>query len=163
MLTRDELASRIAIQELQADYWWFLDSKQFGKLLEQVFLPGLIYHEAIGDAQPSVPTRTAQDWVDRVDAALAGTTTAHQGHQSKIVFHDETNATGRFVLNDVLVNPEQGWAMRGLGYYVNDYVLTPDGWRISVMRLGYQALERGTADGFVIGAFHYPEGEMTGQ
>lgn len=155
-----QLQARAEINELQADYWWLLDSKQFDRMVERVFTPDLHFYQAIGSEEPSLAATSAQQWADTVSGALSGAVTVHQGHQSKLVFHDDASATGRFVLNDHILHASQGWAMRGLGYYVNDYRRTDAGWRISVMRLGYIAVERGAAPNFDKGDFWYPEGEL---
>lgn len=129
-----ELKARQDISNLMADYWWYMDSKQWDKWGDiftkdvQVILMGNDYgvesHEA---------------WIKSNSEMLSSMITCHQGHQSHVWFTSPTTATGRYVLNDKLTNIETGEVvMHGYGYYIDDYEKGDDGkWRIKVLRLGY--------------------------
>lgn len=129
-----ELEAKDAIQEVMADYWWYMDTKQRDKWLD-VFTEDFCFYnngELFADSRES--------FVDKnLNEAIAGFYTAHQGHQSKIVLTSPDAAIGRFVLNDVLSDTQSKAVMiEGRGYYLGEYRKCEDGkWRIAKLELGY--------------------------
>jgi 3-phenylpropionate/cinnamic acid dioxygenase small subunit len=125
------------IIELQSDYWWYMDTKQWDKW-RTVFADDLNYYQF-----GQLAYESADDFVNNTSELLASTITAHQGHQYKIVFNEDGTASSRFILNDCLSNPDTSLMMRGYGYYVNDYEKIDGQWKIKTMRLGYFRFESG--------------------
>ena len=122
-----------AIEELMADYWWYMDSRQWDRFSEvftedlEVWFDDMLTIEG----RDEFVTLNSTVW-------LSDKYTAHQGHQMKILLTSPTTATGRIMLNDTLTNMDSMGILSGFGYYFDDYRLCDDGkWRISVIRLGY--------------------------
>ncbi|MCL2530307.1 MAG: nuclear transport factor 2 family protein [Coriobacteriia bacterium] len=122
-----------AIADLMADYWWYMDSKQWDKWAE-VFTEDVelwMDDVLIMDSRDEFVEQNSTVW-------LANSGTAHQGHQMKIILTSETTAHARIILNDTLTNMTTMTMLNGFGYYFDDYRLCDDGkWRISAVRLGY--------------------------
>ncbi len=130
-----ELADKEALRELLADYWWYLDTKQWDKWR------GLFTNDLEFYAMGSLMSQGGDEFVKTVRGSLEDQVSAHQGHQYKIVLTSPTTAVGRCVLNDVLTKPT-GDVMKGYGYYLYDFEKGNDGkWRIKVLKLGYFRLE----------------------
>lgn len=136
-----------AIEELMADYWWYMDTKQWEKWAE-VFTEDL---EVWFDDMLTVEGR--DEFVELNSTVWLGKLySAHQGHQMKIMLTSPTTAHARVILNDTLTSVETLGILSGFGYYLDDYRLCDDGkWRISVVRLGY----------FVKGKFNIGAEEQT--
>lgn len=62
-----------------------------------------------------------------VATALEHATTVHHVHHPEITL-DGTTATAIFAMNDYVELP--GLVLRGYGHYHEEYVRTPDGWRV---------------------------------
>lgn len=128
-----ELKQKDLIKELMADYWWYMDSKQWDKWVD-VFTEDLQVYFDDCLAVEGRETFKAQNikW-------LTPSNTAHQGHQMRLTITGPTTAIGRIILNDVLQGKEEPHSMTaGYGFYFDDFRLCDDGkWRISVVRLGY--------------------------
>lgn len=131
-----KLSQRVAIEELQADYWWYMDTKQWEKW-KDVFTDDFTYYQ-----YGQLVTQGRDAFVAYNQKQLPPFVTAHQGHQHKIIFTSDTTATGRWILNDYLTTVQTKEAYIGYGYYLNDYEKCADGkWRIKVQRLGYFRFE----------------------
>jgi hypothetical protein len=122
-----------AIEDLMADYWWYMDTKQWDRWAD-VFTEDL---EVWFDDILSVEGR--DEFVKLNSTVWLGKLySAHQGHQIKIELTSPTTAQGRIMLNDTLTDPKSLSILSGFGYYLDDYRFCDDGrWRISVVRLGY--------------------------
>lgn len=134
--TLEQLSDIEAIRQLKADYWWCIDTKDW-KAWRDVFTDDFQF---IMDGK--VQISGADVMVAGIQQQLAGITTAHQGHQTKIEITGPNTAKGRWILNDLLVangTPVQ----KGYGYYLDEYEKGKDGkWRIKTLTLGYFHLER---------------------
>ena len=161
MDTLEMLKNKMEIEELMTDYWWYVDSKQWDKLVSDVMTEDLkLFVSLKGPGEEPIQTATsAREWADNTSAQLANRITVHQGHQSKIVFTSDTTAKGKFILNDHLYSAENESMMHGYGYYVDDYVKVNGKWKISVIRLGYIMIEKGPA-AVIPRGFCYPEAEF---
>ena len=62
--------------------------------------------------------------------------TLHQGHHPEIDIVDEDNATGKWYLQDMVINLNDNTTLRGAGIYDDRYVKVDGQWRISYT--GYQ-------------------------
>ena len=161
MDTLEMLKNKMEIEELKSDYWWYLDSKQFDKLLSDVFTEDLkLYVGMPGMGDEAIQTASsAKEWAENTSGQLTGVTTAHQGHQAKIKITSDTTAIGRFVLNDHLLFPDGQSMMYGYAYYIDDFIKIDGKWKIDAIRLGYIMVENGTATA-TPGGFYYPEGDF---
>ena len=140
VMTNEELSKGLweeqqkrAIEDLMADYWWYMDSRQWDKWAD-VFTPDLqVWFDDI------LTVESRDEFVELNSTVwLSKMYTAHQGHQMKIVLTSPTTAEGRIMLNDTLTTADTMGIVSGYGYYFDDYRLCDDGkWRISVVRLGY--------------------------
>jgi hypothetical protein len=140
VLTLEELSKKIweqeqkeAIRELMADYWWYMDTKQWDRW-KDVFTEDLnVWFDDI------LTVESREEFFDlNSNVWLKTKHTAHHGHQFKVILTSDTTAEGRFILNDTVTDDDTLRMMNGFGYYLDDYRLCDDGkWRISVVRLGY--------------------------
>ena len=77
-LTLEHLLEIEAIRQLKADYWWYLDNKDW-KSWRNVFTEDVKF---ILNGQEVLSGVDAM--IGMVSGSLEGTSTAHQGHQNKI-------------------------------------------------------------------------------
>jgi len=128
-----EMLERQAIIDLQSDYWWLIDSKQWDKWADVLTDDMAFYHNGV-----LVHQEGAAKHVEMTRGSLDYMISVHQGHQYKIKFTSATTAEGRWVLNDILTVVQNGGKIEGQGYYFFDYIKCDDGkWRIKTIRLGY--------------------------
>lgn len=134
-----ELSEIEAISQLQADYWWYMDTKQW-EAWEDVFTEDMEFY-----SWGELATSGRTEFIDMNKDSLSHFNTAHQGHQHKVVLTSDTTAQGRWILNDNLTytsTDKKGKVIKGYGYYINDYEKGDDGkWRIKVERLAYFRFE----------------------
>ena len=156
------LMEKNAIEELMADYWWYMDNKAYDDMLEKVFAKDMCFYNAMPGMEddPLQLCDTAEGWVEMMHASTDKMITAHHGHQHTIVLLGEDEARGRFILNDHLFTPagDEGLLIVGGGFYSIDFKKYDGEWRIQTMRLGYLFMESsdGVA-GSVGGGRTYPE------
>lgn len=62
--------------------------------------------------------------------------TVHRVQQPEIDLTSATSATGTWALDDVVIDTEANITLRGAAFYRDEYVKTPEGWRIR--HTGYQ-------------------------
>ena len=63
---------------------------------------------------------------------------SHRCHHPEIDFTGADTATGVWALDDVVILTDWELTIRGSAYYTDEYVRTPDGWRIH--RTGYRRI-----------------------
>jgi hypothetical protein len=132
VLTLQQLTDIEAIRALKADYWWFVDNKNW-KDWRELFSDDMKFFMDGNEL-----TSTADEMVEFTSAQLDGLITAHQGHQYKIELTGPSTAKGRWILNDLLAGSDGTVNQRGYGYYLEDYEKGKDGkWRIKTLTLGY--------------------------
>ena len=76
--------------------------------------------------------------IPSMSTAVAPTTTVHHGHMPEIELLSETEATGVWAMEDVVLLPSGSPKQRlqGYGHYHETYARGPDGrWRIASLRL----------------------------
>jgi hypothetical protein len=147
----EPLAKLLAIEEirrLKAQYWRFVDTKQwlaFGRL----FAP----HAHFLDHATGFECDGAEEIQAKISAVLQEAMTVHHGHHSEIDIDDETHARGIWAMHDYLVfpagvpsatNPYAGATVRGYGHYVEEYVKLEQGWRFQRVDLYRLRLEATT-------------------
>ena len=77
-------------------------------------------------------TRTSRaEVVSLLSASLQNATTVHQVHMPEITVAGDV-ATAIWAMNDYVVFSSEGspYVIRGYGHYHEEYVRTPDGWRV---------------------------------
>jgi SnoaL-like domain len=134
----ERLADWIALTELKARYFRFLDTKQWDRWRE-VFTEDLKFY----NDNESLPTSTEpmaadrEDFVTMVSRTLAHAVTVHQGHMPEIEFTSDHTATGIWAMYDwVDATGRNGWNSQGFGHYHERYEKGSDGeWRIAEIRL----------------------------
>jgi hypothetical protein len=133
------------IRRLKAQYWRFVDTKQwdeFGSLFvpDAYFLDHAAPFECSGAAEIQAKISTV------LDPAL----TIHQGHQSEIEVESDSEARGIWAMEDHLIfptgevgpsNPYAGATVRGYGHYVEQYVNLDGRWRFQRVELYRLRLE----------------------
>jgi hypothetical protein len=138
MMDEDRWKDRVALQELKASYFRYLDPKQWASWRE-LFTDDMVF---FNDSTPT-PTETrpmttsGDDFVEMVSSVLAQAVTVHQGHMPELRFVDERNANGIWAMYDwVDSSGNGGTSMQGYGHYHEHYVKGGDGkWRIQELRL----------------------------
>jgi hypothetical protein len=127
-----------AIREMKARYFRYVDNKEwnaYGNLYaEEIdFEPDPKLGRPLGADNP--PSR--EDLVNLISTFLEGTTTVHTGHTSEIEITGPDTARGIWSMSDYVVWPSDGPPVgyRGYGHYHEEYVRTPDGWKIKRRRL----------------------------
>jgi hypothetical protein len=134
----EHVSDRVALQELKASYFRYLDNKQWDSWRE-LFTDDMVFY---ADSAP-VPTDTqamttsGDDFVEMVSSTLVDAVTVHQGHMPELRFTDERNANGIWAMYDwVDRSGSGGGSMQGFGHYHEHYVKGDDGkWRIKELRL----------------------------
>jgi hypothetical protein len=132
------LEDRLALQELKARYFRYLDTKQWAAW-RALFTDDMVF---VNDDAP-VPsvrepmTASGDDFVEMVSATLEHAVTVHQGHMPEIQFTGDDAATGVWAMSDwVDSSAAGGTSMQGFGHYHERYVRGEDGrWRIAELRL----------------------------
>ncbi|MGE0879914.1 MAG: nuclear transport factor 2 family protein [Acidimicrobiia bacterium] len=129
------LADRVALQELKARYFLYLDTKQWGEW-RKLFTDDMVFYNedtiVPGDARPM--TTSGDEFVASVSQMLTGTRTAHHGHMPIITFSGDNTANGIWAMFDWVDGPNMN--MQGFGHYYEQYARGVDGqWRIRELRL----------------------------
>ncbi len=57
--------------------------------------------------------------------------TLHQAHHPEIDLTDETHATGTWYLQDIVISTQDNFALRGAGFYHDNYVKIEGEWKIN--------------------------------
>jgi hypothetical protein len=120
----DEWADVHAIKQLKYRYLRTLDLKQWDEFAE-CFLP-----EVTGDYAGLVfENRDALVSYMRENLG-EGLISMHHAHHPEVDV-DGDRATGRWYLEDKVIVPEFDFVLEGAAFYTDQYVRTPNGWRIS--------------------------------
>jgi hypothetical protein len=136
-----------AIKQLKARYFRWIDTKDWDAL-RTVFTDDLRF-----DSGNQV-FESAEAFVSWVAEHLpAEVTTAHQGFTPEITFTGPDSADGIWAMHDYVAFPSDGLPVGfvGYGHYHEQYLRTPDGWRIrgaALTRIRVDALPGGIAPGW---------------
>lgn len=130
----ERIEDRIAIEKLQALYWYCLDLKKWNDL-EQCFTDDFtFYNLTTGGKYKGKDGMLSTMKSKFTDDA----TTSHHGHQHWIDFSSNTEAVGYWALEDDLYDAGKGGEFKGRAYYENTYTKSPEGiWKIKEMKLTY--------------------------
>lgn len=136
-MNTDRIADILAIHNLKARYFRYLDTKQWAKW-RALFTDDLVFYmeeSALPETQEPI-TVGGDTFVAYVSELLTGTVTVHQGHMPEIDFTGPTTAHGIWAMYDWVDEGVQKGARIGYGHYHEDYERGSDGnWRIKVLRL----------------------------
>ena len=119
-----------AIRQLKARYFRTMDAKDWTGM-RKVFTDDAVVDtaEAGGDV-----VQGADEFPAYLQVALDGTVTVHQGHMPEIVMTSETEATGIWALNDIVIW-SNGTRLDGYGHYHETYEKRGGEWRIKSSKL----------------------------
>lgn len=121
------------IHQLKARYFRLMDTKDWDALAS-VFTRD-VRIDTTEDSGTVIDG--VENYLPFLVSQIGDVTTVHHGHMPEITFLDAENATGIWAMEDELWWPE-GQPIRylhGYGHYHETYVRTPEGWRISSLRL----------------------------
>lgn len=135
-----------AIRQLKARYFRALDTKNW-----EDFKSVFTEDAAIGpidngmtpeilalrteEGQKPVTSTGLDAFVERVATNIGPLITTHHGHQSEIDVTGDSEASGIWPMEDVLVWPKDGYRLRGTGHYWETYRKIDGEWKIASMKL----------------------------
>ena len=73
--------------------------------------------------------------------------TVHHGHNAEIDLTGDTTATGRWALNDYVLNTQTNKGTRGYGHYEDEFVKADGGWKMKKVTVAHVCKERFTKEG----------------
>ena len=133
----DSLLALEAIRTLKAQYFRFVDSKNWAALGE------LFAVDAHFDIRDDVPEggllRGRAPIMALITAGLTGLTSVHHGHEHEVELLSATSARGICAMEDKLWWPKESASplqhLHGYGHYFEDYALIEGRWQIKSLRL----------------------------
>ena len=124
-LSLDEISDRLEIQDLLVDYSHAIDTQNWDAL-DDVFTPdAFIDYSAMGGSSGDLAT--TKEFLAKVLPGFASS--QHMVATSKVIIDGDT-ATGRTICHNPMVMEDGKVFWCGL-WYVDEFVRTPAGWRIS--------------------------------
>lgn len=140
MATLEELEKRIAVQEdlraierLQANYWDYLDSKNWEGLRSILVEDFVFINNTTGgryEGRDGMLTTMQGKFCD-------GVTSSHQGHHHWVELIDEAHAISHWSLEDDLYDARNGGEFFGRAHYDNKYTKVNGCWYFQEMSLTY--------------------------
>ena len=136
-----EVEQLIAIEDikrLKSRYFYYLDHKDWERWKQEVFAPDASMDVPEALSEPIVGIDNILEWVT---ANAGDQISIHHGHMPDIEIMSDTEAKGRWAMEDILRLPEGQRAplgysyLHGWGHYHETYVKLPQGWRIRSTRL----------------------------
>jgi hypothetical protein len=130
-----DLHEHLAVCELKYRYLRFLDCKDWDAL------GALLTDDCVSDYGGGKYHYEGRDAILGFLSESLPTTrlTVHQCHHPEITFSaDGTSARGVWSLQDVVIDTEHKFTIRGASFYDDVYVKTPGGWRIK--STGYERI-----------------------
>lgn len=116
-----------AIRQLKYAYFRLLDTKRFDDLGE------LLTEDATSSFQSGELSQTGRSAiVEFLKSSLsdAGVVTMHTGHHPEITKISETEATGTWYLEDLVIVPAFDFELHGTALYRDEYVRIGGAWKI---------------------------------
>jgi hypothetical protein len=152
-----ELTARLAVVEQQLDrlrqveeirhlrerYCRYVDAQQWDDLKSILATDYRHYATNTVGAMPILVADSADAFLQRVRTLTASSTTVHACFMPDITLRDDTHATGRWSMTDVVSHPtDPRMRFAGRGHYDDEYVRGDDlVWRIAAARLTRQRLD----------------------
>jgi SnoaL-like domain len=134
------------IKQLKAQYFRFVDTKDWDRLLQLFTADARIEFPEIN----RVFTGGAS-FVRFAQETMAGVISVHVGHMPEILLHDNGAASGIWGMTDDLDAPRgmphtngAPVRMRGAGHYHEEYVKIEGAWKIASMKLTRLRLDVGS-------------------
>ena len=126
------------IKQLKAKYCRYVDTKQWDRL-RAIFAPTVRF-EGLGSAPSGA---TLDDFINGISNRMKTSVSIHHCHTPEIEFIGADKARGVWGMMDFVEwpdgpNPRETPDNRGFfgfGHYEEEYVRTPQGWRIAYLRL----------------------------
>lgn len=140
MTTLEELEKRIAAQEdlraierLQANYWDYLDAKNWEGLRSLLIEDFVFINNTTGGRYEG-----REGMLSTMEGKFCdGVISSHQGHHHWVELVDETHAISHWSLEDDLYDPKHGGEFVGRAHYDNKYVKIDGRWYFEEMSLTY--------------------------
>jgi hypothetical protein len=122
-----ELKDIEEIKRLRSRYFQYVDAQDWTRWAEEILTEDFYFDSDAGVLQG----RDAI--VAYISKALEGAQTVHHGHTPDIAITGPETATAVWAMNDYVTMPgadQTTYVIRGYGYYRDEYVRTPSGWRL---------------------------------
>ena len=140
MTTLEELEKRIAAQEdlraierLQANYWDYLDAKNWEGLRSILVEDFVFINNTTGGRYEG-----REGMLSTMEGKFCdGVISSHQGHHHWVELVDETHAISHWSLEDDLYDSKHGGEFVGRAHYDNKYVKVDGRWYFEEMSLTY--------------------------
>ena len=140
MTTLEELEKRIAAQEdlraierLQANYWDYLDAKNWEGLRSLLIEDFVFINNTTGGRYEG-----REGMLSTMEGKFCdGVISSHQGHHHWVELVDETHAISHWSLEDDLYDSKHGGEFVGRAHYDNKYVKIDGRWYFEEMSLTY--------------------------
>lgn len=140
MTTLEELEKRIAAQEdlraierLQANYWDYLDAKNWEGLRSLLIEDFVFINNTTGGRYEG-----REGMLSTMEGKFCdGVISSHQGHHHWVELVDETHAISHWSLEDDLYDSKHGGEFVGRAHYDNRYVKIDGRWYFEEMSLTY--------------------------
>lgn len=140
MTTMEELEKRIAAQEdlraierLQANYWDYLDAKNWEGLRSLLVEDFVFINNTTGGRYEG-----REGMLSTMEGKFCdGVISSHQGHHHWVELVDETHAISHWSLEDDLYDSKHGGEFVGRAHYDNKYVKIDGRWYFEEMSLTY--------------------------
>ncbi len=129
-LQRDvrELKDIEEIKRLRSRYFQYVDAQDWTRWAEEILTEDFYFDSDAG------VLRGRDAIVAYISKSLEGAQTVHHGHTPDIAVTGPDTATAVWAMNDYVTMPgvdQTTYVIRGYGYYRDEYVRTPSGWRLS--------------------------------
>lgn len=140
MTTLEELEKRIAAQEdlraierLQANYWDYLDAKNWEGLRSILVEDFVFINNTTGGRYEG-----REGMLSTMEGKFCdGVISSHQGHHHWVELVDETHAISHWSLEDDLYDSKHGGEFVGRAHYDNKYMKIDGRWYFEEMSLTY--------------------------
>lgn len=129
VMNQEGLQAIEAIKALKARYFRAMDTKQWEEL-RQCFTPDL---EADFRDAPGMLSHGRDNYIEQLQPILENAVTVHHGHMPEIELLNETQASGIWAMDDIVMLPDM--TLQGWGHYHERYRFEEGQWRIAAVKL----------------------------
>ena len=130
-LTTQDLIDIEGIKRTKAEYFYFIDTKQWEKLRD-VFTDDVDFDSA---KEGEYQFDGVEGFIGYVSKNLVTATTIHHGHMPMIDLTGNGEASVIWAMMDYVENPETPRKFVGYGHYHERYRLVDGKWRIAAWRI----------------------------
>jgi SnoaL-like domain len=145
-----ELLELEALKRLKASYFYYMDTKAWDSWLD-LFTPDVVleWDLAVGTRGGNPPAQrcVGVEEIQRrvVREYLDPSTSVHQGHTPLLELRSETEATGVWAMEDVVIGRPGHPDIHGYGHYRETYRKVDGHWKIATLHLTRLRLTSTTA------------------